>query len=99
MLDVWKAAAPHIAIAAPDLYDRDHEAYIAKLDVMSRPDNPLFVPETGNDIEFARFFWLALGNGAIGWSPFGMDPTYDNFPLGGRKLADRPRCLRLEISR
>jgi len=86
VLDVWKVAAPHIAIAAPDLYDRSYRVYNAKLDVMSRPDNPLFVPETGNDKDFARYFWLALGKGAIGWSPFGMDSTYVNFPLGTKVL-------------
>jgi beta-galactosidase GanA len=86
VLDVWKAAAPHIAIAAPDLYDRDYRTYSGKLDRMSRPDNALFVPETGNDLDYARYFWLALGKGAIGWSPFGMDPTYSNFPLGAKDL-------------
>lgn len=86
VLDVWKAAAPHIAIAAPDIYDRDQKTYSGKLERMSRPDNALFVPETGNDLEFARYFWLALGKGAIGWSPFGMDPTYFNFPLGAKDL-------------
>ena len=84
VLDVWKAAAPHIAIAAPDLYDRGYASYAGKLDKMARPDNPLFVPETGNDLEFARYLWLALGKGAIGWSPFGMDSTYFNFPLGAK---------------
>jgi beta-galactosidase GanA len=86
VLDVWKAAAPHIAIAAPDLYDRDYETYNGKLDRMSRADNPLFVPETGNDSDFARYFWLTLGKGAIGWSPFGMDTTYANYPLGAKEL-------------
>jgi beta-galactosidase GanA len=84
VLDVWKAAAPHIAMAAPDLYDRDYRQVNAKLDKMSRPDNPLFVPENGNDLGFARFFWLALGKGAIGWAPFGTDSTYSNYPLGGK---------------
>jgi beta-galactosidase GanA len=84
VLDVWKAAAPHIAIAAPDLYDRDYRTVNAKLDRMARPDNPLFVPENGNDLPFARFFWLALGKGTIGWTPFGTDPTYFNYPLGGQ---------------
>lgn len=88
VLDVWKAAAPHIAMAAPDLYDRGYKVYEGKLDKMARPDNPLFVPETGNDLDFARYFWLALGKGAIGWAPFGMDPTYSNHPLGGADLAD-----------
>jgi beta-galactosidase GanA len=83
VLDVWKVAAPHIAIAAPDLYDRDYKVVNAKLDKMSRPDNALFVPENGNDLPFARFFWLALGKGAIGWAPFGTDPSYSNYPLGG----------------
>jgi beta-galactosidase GanA len=86
VLDVWKAAAPHIAIAAPDLYDREYKTYAGKLDRMSRPDNALFVPENGNDLDFARYFWLALGKGAIGWSPFGMDPTYFNYPLGAKDL-------------
>lgn len=90
VLDLWKVAAPHIAIAAPDLYDRDYATVNGKLDRMKRPDNPLFVPENGNDLPFARFFWLALGKGAIGWSPFGMDSTYFNYPLGGR---NRPEDL------
>jgi len=88
VLDVWKAAAPHMAIAAPDLYDRDYRQVNAKLDRMSRPDNPLFVPENGNDLPFARFFWLALGKGAIGWTPFGMDTTYFNYPLGGKNTPE-----------
>lgn len=87
VLNVWKAAAPHIAIAGPDLYDREYNSYAAKLDKMARPDNALFVPETGNDLAFARYLWLALGKGAIGWSPFGMDATgYYNYPLGAKDL-------------
>jgi beta-galactosidase GanA len=88
VLDVWKVAAPHIAIAAPDLYDRDYPIYNGKLDRMARRDNPLFVPETGNDLPFARYLWLALGKGAIGWAPFGMDPTYSNYPLGGKNTPE-----------
>jgi beta-galactosidase GanA len=88
VLDVWKAAAPHIAIAAPDLYDRDYKTVNGKLDRMLRPDNPLFVPENGNDMPFARYFWLALGKGAIGWTPFGMDSTYFNYPLGGKNTPE-----------
>lgn len=88
VLDVWKAAAPHIAIAAPDIYDRDYAPVNGKFDKMSRSDNPLFVPELGNDLPFARFFWLALGKGAIGVSPFGMDATYFNYPLGGKNTPE-----------
>jgi beta-galactosidase GanA len=89
MVDIWKAAAPHIDLVAPDIYNRDHDAYIAFLNRYARADNPLLVPETGNALDFARFFWAALGRGAIGFSPFGMDATgYSNFPLGAPKLDD-----------
>ena len=87
VIGIWKAAAPHIDLVAPDIYTRDPRAYLAYLDDYRRPDNALFVPETGNAREYARFFWAALGRGAIGFAPFGMDSTdYANFPLGARTL-------------
>lgn len=90
VIDIWKAGAPHLDLVAPDIYNRDHDAYVAYLGHYARPDNPLFVPETGNALEYARFFWAALGRGAIGWSPFGMDQTqYVNFPLGTPKLDEQ----------
>jgi beta-galactosidase GanA len=89
MLDIWKAAAPSIDVAAPDIYNPDHAAYVGFLDAYRRPDNPLFVPETGNARRFARYFFPTMGRGAIGFSPFGMDETgYFNFPLGAEKLDD-----------
>ena len=72
---------------APDIYDRDLKVYAQQLDHYARPDNALFVPENGNAAEYSRFLWLALGKGAIGWAPFGMDATgYSNFPLGAKQL-------------
>ena len=87
VIDIWKAAAPHLSLVAPDLYDRDYAVYAKQLEHYSRPDNALFVPENGNALEYSRFLWLALGKGAIGWSAFGMDATgYSNFPLGAKQL-------------
>jgi beta-galactosidase GanA len=87
VIDVWKAAAPHIGLLAPDIYDRDDKIYSKQLENYARPDNPLFVPETGNALEYSRFIWPSLGKGAIGWSPFGMDATgYSNYPLGAKVL-------------
>ena len=87
VIDIWKAAAPHVDIEAPDIYTADYAKYAKYIEDYRRPDNPLLIPETGNDVAFARFFWLALGNGAIGWSPFGMDETrYSNYPLGAKQL-------------
>jgi len=87
VIDVYKAAAPAIDIVAPDIYARDHASYLAYLGYYGRPDNALFVPETGNDNEFARYFFAVVGKGAIGFSPFGMDATgYYNYPLGAKAL-------------
>jgi beta-galactosidase GanA len=89
MVDVWKAAAPHIDLAAPDIYDPKSEAAEAYLAASARTDNPLFVPEVGNARAFHRFFYAALGRGAIGYAPFGLDASgYFNHPLGAADLSD-----------
>lgn len=87
VLDIWKAAAPAIDFAAPDIYDRNGDNVAIYLEKFARADNALMVPEIGNAREFARFFYAALGRGAIGFAPFGMDGTgYVNFPLGAQAL-------------
>jgi hypothetical protein len=59
------------------------------LDLYRRPDNALFVPETGNSPAFARYFFAALGRGAIGFAPFGRDYTgYSNAPLGALRITE-----------
>lgn len=87
VLDVYKLAAPHIDLLTPDIYMREYEKYTTVLDRYARPDNALFVSETGNDVPFARYFFAALGHQAIGWSPFGIDYTrYSNWPLGAKRV-------------
>lgn len=87
VIDVYKAAAPAIDIVAPDIYVRDHASYMTYLEAYSRPDNALFVPETGNDRDYARYFFATVGKGGIGFSPFGMDATgFFNYPLGAKDL-------------
>lgn len=84
---VWKVGAPSIAIEAPDIYNSDEASYTRFLDLFQRPDNPLFVPETGNAKPYARFFFSVVGRGGIGFSPFGLDETgYVNFPLGAERV-------------
>ena len=89
VLDIWKAAAPHIDFAAPDIYDRKSGNVVQYLDKYARPDNALMVPEIGNSRDFHRFFYAAMGRGAIGYSPFGLDASgYFNHPLGAKDLDD-----------
>ena len=86
-IPIWKVTAPALDLLAPDIYMRDSVRYLKILDYYGRPDNPLFIPETGSGAETARFFFSALGHGAIGFSPFGIDYTgFANAPLGAARL-------------
>jgi beta-galactosidase GanA len=90
VLDVYKAAAPHIDLLTPDIYMPEYTHYITVLDRYARADNPLFVSETGNREEYARYFFSALGEQAIGWSPFGIDYSrYSNWPLGAKHMDEK----------
>jgi hypothetical protein len=73
MLPIWKVAAPAINLIGPDLYSSDPSFYLNILDTYARPDNPLWIPETGQGDDYAPYFFAALGHGAIGFSPFGID--------------------------
>jgi Domain of unknown function (DUF5597)/Glycosyl hydrolases family 35 len=70
-LDIWKAAAPSIDILAPDIYYPKFHDVAAQY---TRPDNPLFVPETNFNPYFIGFAYTTFGRfNGIGFSPFGID--------------------------
>lgn len=90
VIEIYKVAAPSLALLAPDVYSRDHSTAIAHFDRYNREDNPLMVPEVGNAAEFPRFFFYVMGNNGVGFSPFGMDYTgYSNYPLGAREVNEQ----------
>lgn len=70
---LWKSLAPSIDLIAPDIYTGDSSEYREVIQTYRRPDNPLSIPETGRTDNFAKFFFYALADGAIGFSPFGVD--------------------------
>ncbi len=83
VLDIYKVAAPHIDILAPDTYTPTSDSVEATLKLYARPDNALYVAESGNRAVYARYVFSALGRQAIGVDPFGFDYTgYSNYPLG-----------------
>ena len=84
MVGLWKALAPAIDLIGPDIYADDSPFYRETIATYHRPDNPLWIPETGRDDSFAKFFYYALGDGAIGFSPFGVDES------GWNILGDNP---------
>ena len=86
VIPIWKAAAPSIDLLAPDIYLENSDEYLKVLDLYRRPENALFVPETGNRPAFARYLFAALGHQTLGFAPFGIDYTrYSNAPLDSRQ--------------
>lgn len=74
-IDIWKAVATSIDVLGPDIYSADRRFEQDLMNTYNRPDNPLWIPETGLGNDFAPEFFYALGKGAIGFSPFGTDQT------------------------
>jgi hypothetical protein len=81
---LWRTLAPSIDMIGPDIYASDSQFYRETMRAYSRPDNPLWIPETGRDDAYGKFFFYALGAGAIGFSPFGVDQS------GWNILGDQP---------
>ena len=74
LLDMWKHLAPAIDVIAPDIYDENEGTYSHLLEVYSRPDNPLLVPETGGSLAHAKNMFLTLASkNDLGISIFGVD--------------------------
>lgn len=71
VLNLWQAAAPHLALVAPDLYGADFEE---RCRLYSLNGNALFIPETTRSEQSSRNLFLAFGvYNAIGFSPFAID--------------------------
>lgn len=70
---LWRALAPSISAIAPDIYGNDPGFVRDVLAAYHRPDNPLLVPEIAKPDSFAKYDFLALGEGAVGIAPFGID--------------------------
>ncbi len=81
---LWRGIASSIDVIGPDIYSDDSQFYRETMATYRRPDNPLWIPETGRDDSFAKFFFYALGDDALGFSPFGVDQT------GWNILGDQP---------
>jgi hypothetical protein len=84
LVGLWRAMAPSVDMIGPDIYADDSQFYRDTMRAYHRPDNALWIPETGRSDSFGKFFFYALGEGAIGFSPFGVDRS------GWNILGDEP---------
>ena len=71
---LWRKLAPSIDAIAPDIYGNDPGFVRDVLAAYHRADNPLLVPEIAKTDPFAKYDILAIGEGAVGVAPFGVDP-------------------------
>ena len=78
VIPIWKVAAPDIDLLAPDIYLSESAQQLKVIDLYDRPDNPLFVPETGAGAEYVKNLYIVLAHGGFGFSPFGIDDNGQN---------------------
>ena len=77
MMDIWKVGAPEMFTLALDIYHQNYMDFRELCEKYTRPDNPLFLPEMGNGLNFARYQFYAIGDyDAIGVAPYGIDPFH-----------------------
>jgi len=77
-IDLWKCAAPHIDLIAPDIYHANFNDYKEICAQYARPDNPLFVPESGADAINARNMLRAIADfDTLGYFIFAVDSILD----------------------
>ncbi len=87
VLPLWHAVAPILDGINPDIYMPEYSKVSAVLAQYALPWNAYFIPEIGNAVGYARFFFTVLGSGAFGFSPFGMDASgFSNYPLGSKTV-------------
>lgn len=73
-LAFWRWFSPHLDMIAPDIYIQDQTMYDKVCQVYDRPDNPLYIPETGTSMAHAMGMYKALANhGLMGVHYFGAE--------------------------
>lgn len=74
VMDIWKAAAPHVDILAPDIYLPRFKEIVADY---HRADNPLLIPESV--MSPGNAFWAFGEHDALCYSPFGIEDGAGNY--------------------
>ncbi len=74
LMDVWRAAAPHIDFLAPDIYFPNFAEWLGKYD---RGGNAIFVPEVDRHQSVTNAFYALGRHNAMGYCPFSIE-SVDN---------------------
>lgn len=101
VLDIYRWAAPHVDLIAPDIYLADTEGYRRTCELYVREDNPLFVPESATGGANAWNMFRAIAEyDAIGYACFGIERMVDDDGLVRPECAevvDSFRCVAAAI--
>ena len=76
-LHVWLAAAEHIDIIAPDIYEQNCYRFEKICDWYNTGENSLFIPESSRNITSACNMFYAIARGAVGYATFGSESCID----------------------
>jgi hypothetical protein len=80
VIPIYKIAAPAIDLVAPDIYLPEHDKCLKVIDLYTRADNALFVPEAALTSDKVGYLYSVLAHGGIGFSPFGIDDNGGEAP-------------------
>jgi len=80
VIPIYKIAAPAIDLVAPDIYLPENDKCLKVIDLYTRPDNSLFVPEAALTGDKVKYLYAVLAHGGIGFSPFGIDDNGGESP-------------------
>ena len=80
VIPIYKIAAPAIDLVAPDIYLPEHDKCEKVIDLYTRPDNALLVPEAALTGDKVKYLYSVLAHGGIGFSPFGVDDNGGESP-------------------
>jgi hypothetical protein len=80
LYEIWKFAAPHLDLLAPDIYFNCLDVYDRVCRRYSGEDNALFVPESspfGKGGNLKNMYYAIGKYGAIGYAAFGVESILD----------------------
>lgn len=97
-LAIWKWFAPHLDMLCPDMYMGDQRHYQMIASAYARPDNPLYIPETGCGMPSAMGAFRAIAeNGLTGVHFFGAESVLQmdgTLHPDAKPMAEDFQCLR-----
>ena len=76
-MHIWLAAAVHIDMLAPDIYEQNCYRYAQICDLYSTAENALFIPESPVNVTSACNMFYAIAKGAVGYAVFGCESGLD----------------------